>query len=134
MFKKIQVPLRAFYCELKHREPDDVDGSSEELIEVLDLQVPRLKNSDMEKQWCFTMLWNKIYEPEYADKGINQIFIFTAEAGELLARLEVNQFTDEPARRIEPPNPTVFKRWQKGVEKQFKKLYGVSIEQWQQTE
>ncbi|MBD2364464.1 hypothetical protein H6G36_25380 [Anabaena minutissima FACHB-250] len=131
--KVAKVPLRSLYCELKHREPDDADGSREELIEILNLQVPRLKNSDMEKQWAIAQLWNKIYEPDYQNRGINQIFIFTAQAGELLVRLEVNQFTDEPSRKLPPPDPTAFKNWQQQVEKQFKKLYGISIKQWQQT-
>ena len=65
----------------------------------------------MEKQWCFATLWNRIYEPEYANKGINQIFVFTAQAGELIARLEVNQFVDESCLKIPAPNPENFKNW-----------------------
>lgn len=128
-FKKVKVPLRSFYCELKHRPPGD-DGSNEELIEVLELYVPRLKNSDMEKQWCFARLWNKLDSPEYAGKGINQAFIFTAEGRELLMRMENNPFQDEPARKLSPPDEKLFRKWQQKVEERFKSLYGISIEQW----
>jgi hypothetical protein len=124
------IPLREFSIELKHR-PDGDDGSNEELIETLALHIPRLKNSDMEKQWCFAQLWNKLYEPEYQDRGINQIFIFTAGYRELLMRMEVSPFSDEPGRKIDPPSETAFKNWQTTVEKQFKRLYGFSIHQWQ---
>lgn len=64
MFKKITVPLRSFFCELKHRPPGD-DGTNEELIDVLEVHVPRLKNSDMEKQWAFNLMWNKLSSPEF---------------------------------------------------------------------
>lgn len=124
------IPLRQFAIELKHR-PNGDDGTNEQLIESLLLSVPRLKNSDMEKQWCFVQLWNKLFEPEYQGRGINQIFIFTVGYGELLMRMEISLFTDEPGRKIEPPDETAFKNWQASVEKQFKKLYGFSIHQWQ---
>lgn len=133
MFKKLpQIPLRTFYIELKHRPPGDETGDREELIQVLNLQVPKLKNSDLEKQWVFAQIWNKLCEPEYRDSNINQAFIFTAEGRELLIRLEVNQFTDEPSRKISPPDPTVFERWRQQVAKRFKTLYGITIQQWQE--
>lgn len=131
--KKIKVPVRSFYCELKHRPPGD-DGSNEKLIEVLELQVPRLKNSDMEKQWVFALAWGKLDEPEYQHKGINQIFIFTAQFGELLMRIENQPFEDEPARSLNPPEEDDYKQWQAKVEKRFRELYGISIEQWQKQE
>lgn len=126
---KINIPLRSFYCELKHRPPDD-DGSNEELIETLILQVPRLRNSDMEKQWAFAQLWNKLEEPEFQNCNINQIFIFTAQFGELLMRIENQPFLDEPSRKLTPPDEGNFKKWQQKVEKQFKSLYGVEISEW----
>lgn len=132
-FKKVRVPLRSFYCELKHRPPGD-DGSNEELIEVLELHVPRLRNSDMEKQWCFARLWELLDKPEYQERGINQAFIFTAQAGELLMRLENEPFEDEPSRKLDPPDEKLFRKWQQRVEKRFKELYGVSIEQWKAQE
>lgn len=130
MFKKLpQIPLRTFYIELKYRPPDDETGDREELIQVLNLQVPKLKNSDLEKQWVFAQTWNKLCEPEYRDSNINQAFIFTAEGRELLIRLEVNQFTDEPSRKISPPDPTVFEQWRQQVAKRFNKFGGIPLSQ-----
>lgn len=131
--KKGKIPLRSFYCELKHRPPGD-DGSNEELIEVLELQVPRLKNSDMEKQWVFALAWGKLDEPEYQQKGINQIFIFTAQFGELLMRIENQPFEDEPARKLNPPDEDDYRQWQSKINRRFKELYGISIEQWKAQE
>lgn len=133
MFKKVVVPMRSFYCELKHR-PEGDDGGNEELVDTLILQVPRLKNSDMEKQWAFAQLWNKLEDPEYKERGINQVFIFTAQFGELLMRIETKPFTDEPAREISAPDEKAFERWQQAVEKQFKRLYGISIKQWRENQ
>jgi hypothetical protein len=130
MFKRVNVPLRSFYCELKYRSPDDVDGSREELIETLIYKVPRLANSDMEKQWCFSALWNKICEEDWKSRGINQVFIFTAQFGELLMRMELNEFVDEKARKLEPPDENAFKKWQDQVEKQFRKIHGISVNEW----
>ncbi|ACC81129.1 hypothetical protein Npun_F2575 [Nostoc punctiforme PCC 73102] len=76
-------------------------------------------------------MWNRLYEPEYQERGINQIFIFTAQFGELIIRLEVNPFEDELAKKLVAPEPQAFQNWQKKVEEQFKKLYGISIKQWQ---
>ena len=95
MFKQIKIPTRSFYCELKHRPPDDRTGEQEQLIETLILEVPRLKNSDMERQWAIAILWNKLHEPEFKEKGINQVFVFTAEFGDLIIRLEANKFDDQ---------------------------------------
>jgi len=130
MFKNVQIPLRSFYCELKHRPEGDNDGSNEILIETLILQVPRLKSSNMEKQWCLAQLWNRLYEPEYQNRGINQVFIFSAQYGELLARLETKLFDDEPAKKLEVPSQDKFSEWQRQVEKRFKQLYGITIKQW----
>ena len=131
MFKQVIIPTRSFYCELKNRFPSDHTGEHEELIETLILEVPRLKNSDMEKQWAIAQLWNKLHEPEFVEKGVNQVFMFTAQFGELIIRLEVNKFEDEPSKKLEAPEPTVFKSWQQQVEKQFKKSHGITIKQWQ---
>jgi hypothetical protein len=130
MFKQIKIPMREFYCELKHRPPDDSTGEQEQLIETLILEVPRLRDSAMERQWAIAQVWNKLHDPEFKEKGINQVFIFTAQFGELIIRLEVNKFDDEPARKLSAPDATVFSSWQEKVQKQFKKLYGVSVEQW----
>jgi hypothetical protein len=132
MFKQIKIPMRSFYCELKHRPPEDRTGEQEELIETLILEVPRLRNSNMERQWAIAQMWNKLHEPEFSEKGINQVFIFTAQFGELIIRLEVNQFEDEPARKLVAPEPSIFEKWQAKVAKQFKKVHGISLEQWQQ--
>lgn len=134
MFRQIKVPTRSFYCELKHRPPDDNTGDREELIETLILEVPRLKNSNMEKQWAIAQIWNKLHDPEFIQKNINQVFIFTAQFGELIIRLEVNQFDDEPARKLAAPEPNVFEEWQHKVAKQFKKIHGIDINKWQQLE
>lgn len=74
MFKQIKIPVREFYCELKHRPPSDRTGEQEQLIETLVLEVPRLRNSDMERQWAIAQLWNKLHEPEFIEKNINQVF------------------------------------------------------------
>lgn len=132
MFKQIVVPVRSFYCELKHRPPEDKTGEHEELIETLILEVPRLKNSNMEKQWAVAQMWNKLHEPEFVEKAINQVFIFTAQFGELIIRLEVNQFEDEPSKKLVAPDTDVFEKWRQQVEKRFKSLYGVNVSQWQQ--
>jgi hypothetical protein len=134
MFKQINVPMRSFYCELKHRPPSDDTGEQEELIETMILEVPRLKNSNMERQWAIAQLWNKLHDPEFIQKDINQVFIFTAQFGELIIRLEVNQFEDEPARKLTAPEPSVFEEWQQKVAKQFKKVYGIDINKWQRLE
>lgn len=144
MFKQIKIPMRSFYCELKHRPTDDAcggklrTGEREQLIETLILEVPRLRDSNMEKQWAMptasfanAQLWNKLHEPEFIELGINQIFIFTAQFGELIIRLEVNKFDDEPARKLTAPDPTVFTIWQQKVAKQFKKLYGIDVNQFE---
>ena len=146
--------MRSFYCELKCRPPDDAyggklrTGEQEELIDVLILEVPKLKNSNIEKQWALAQpavgiadIWNKLQEPEFTDKGINQVFIFTAkpgepgeavEPGELIIRLETNKFEDEPSRKLVAPEPTVFKSWQQQLDKQFVKIYGFTIKQWRE--
>lgn len=36
------------------------------------------------------------------------MFVFTAQFGELIIRLEVNKFDDEPARKLTAPGATVF--------------------------
>ena len=132
MFKKIEVSMRSFYCELKHRPPSDRTGELEELIETLILEVPRLKNSSFEKQWAIAQLWNKLHSSEFVARGINQVFMFNSKAEELIIRLEVNPFEDEPARKLTAPETKKFENWQRQVTNQFKKLYGISIEQWQQ--
>lgn len=133
MFKQIKIFLRSFYCELKHRPPEDRTGEQEQLIETLVLEVPKLRDSNMERQWAIAQLWNKLHEPEFKERNINQVFIFTAEFGELIIRLEVNKFDDEPARKLTAPDPAVFSNWQQEVKNKFKKLYGVSVEQWKDT-
>lgn len=95
--------MRSFYCELKHRPPDDHTTENEELIDVLILKVPRLKNSNMEKQWAITQLWNKLHDPEFIVRNINQVFIFTAQFGELIIRLETNPFQDETDKKLPVP-------------------------------
>lgn len=128
---RVEVPTRSFYCELKYRPPVDQPGDCEDLKDTLILQVPRLADSGLEEQWAFIVLWNKIYEPEYQERAINQVFIFTSQFGELVSRLETNQFTDETAHKLPPPDPTEFDRWQNKVKKQFKRLYRISLEQWE---
>ena len=133
MFKSrnVTIPLRTFYVELKHRPPGITDPDEEVLVETLDLKVPRLKDSNMEKQWAIAQLWNRIYEPEYTNRGINQIFIFTAEGRELLMRLETSQFEDESCRKLSPPDATAFENWQNKVKKKFRHLYGITVQEWQ---
>lgn len=129
-FKLIpEIPLRSFYCELKHRPPGD-DGSNEKLIDTLILQVPRLRNSNLEGQWAIALIWQKLEDPEYCDRGINQVFIFTAQFGELLARMETQPFEDEPAKHLKPPSQDTYNKWQQALENRFKKLYGISLEDW----
>lgn len=139
MFRQLTVPTRSFYCELKHRPPDDYTGEQEELIDVLILEVPKLKNSNLEKQWAIADIWNKLQESEFTERGINQVFIFTTktaklkqaiEPGDLIIRLETNKFEDEAARKLTAPEPTVFESWQEKVDKQFIKTYGFSIKKW----
>jgi hypothetical protein len=133
MYKKVEIPTRSFYCELKHRPADDVDGSREELVETLIYKVPRLKNSTMEKQWCFHALWGRMFEEDYLSKGINQIFIFTAEFGELLIRMEANPYVDDECQKLPPPEGQKYDHWRDAVNKQFKKLYGISVSEWSST-
>lgn len=55
-FAKPKVPkFRKFKIELKHRE-----GEEEETLGWLDLEVPRLGNSQLEIQWCFLELWKQL--------------------------------------------------------------------------
>ncbi|ALF55728.1 hypothetical protein ACX27_27365 [Nostoc piscinale CENA21] len=127
--KKAKVKLRSFCCELKHR-PLGGDSDSEELIDTLTLQVPRLRHSKLEIQWAFALIWQKLEEPEYCDRGINQVFIFTADFKELLARIETQPFEDEPAKHLKPPSQDTYDQWQRVLENRFKQLYGISLEEW----
>lgn len=71
-----EVKIRRFMAELKHRPPDDPIGDREQLIAEIQIEVPRLANSDWEK-------------------GINQAFIFSAGYSDIIMRLEINPFQDE---------------------------------------
>lgn len=125
------IPMRRFSVELKYRPPEDKTGENEELIDTFDLYIPRLKNARLESQWAFTEMWKRL-ESDYKNKGINQIFLFTAEFKELIARMEVNSFEDETAHKIDSPTEEQYQRWINKLEKRFKFLYGISIDNYTQ--
>lgn len=125
------IPMRRFSVELKHRPPEDKTGENEELIDTFDLYIPRLKDAKLEIQWAFTEMWKRL-ESEYKDKGINQIFLFTAEFKDLIARIEVNPFEDETAHKIDSPTEEQYQQWIDKLNKRFKSLYGISIDNYTQ--
>lgn len=127
----VSIPARRFSVELKHRPPEDKTGEYEELIATLDLTIPRLKDATLEKQWAFAEMWKKL-ESEYKDKGINQIFIFTAGFGELIVRMEVNAFEDEKAHKLDAPTEKQYQAWINKLNKKFKSLYGITIDTYTQ--
>lgn len=47
-------------------------------------------------------------------------------------RMESQPFTDELAHKLTPPEEDIHAKWQQKVEKQFKKIYGISIDKWRE--
>lgn len=129
---KHPVRVRAFDVELKHREPDDTTGDSEKLISTEQITVPILRNSEWEKRWAVLIVWNGFSQPHFREQGINQAFIFSEGFGELIIRLEVNQFHDEQAEKLDVPEDEVFKKWLADVSKRFKQLYNFEMDEWMQ--
>lgn len=123
------IKYRRFYCELKNRPSDDKTGEREELVDILEIFIPKIKDSQLEQQWAFVEIWNKLYLPEFAEKGINQVFIFTAEGRELIARVETTPFEDEPSHKMSPPDETNYNAWSKKLNAKFKQVYGISIKE-----
>ena len=74
-----KIPVRRFEVELKHRPVDDATGEQEKLISTMQIQVPRLGNSDWEKRWCALSIWNLLGSDEAKLHQINQAFIFSAD-------------------------------------------------------
>lgn len=131
MFKNPKVSLRKFYVELKYRPPGEVtEEDNEVLIETLEVNVPRLKDSAMEKQWVYNMCWNSLTD-EWQHRGINQVFIFTAEFGEMLLRLELDPFQDQECVVVNNPDEDKHEMWADSVRQQFKKIYGITLEHWE---
>ena len=128
---KKEIPLRRFQVEFKHRPPEDATGECEELVETVEIKVPKLKNSAWEVRWVAYQVWERLESEECKAKGINQAFIFTADFGELLLRMEVNPFQDEEPERLSPPSEKEHQLWKRAVEKRFRQLHGISLEQWQ---
>lgn len=86
---------RTFWLELKRRE-----GEEEETIGWDRLQVPRLKNSRLEQDMMILKVWELMYSEEFIGRGINQIFVLSADKSETLFRLESQPFDDEPAHQL----------------------------------
>lgn len=128
-----RVRTRTFEVELKHRERDDTTGDSETLIATEQIKVPVLRNSEWEKRWAVLIVWNGFSQPHFREQGINQAFIFSAGFGELIIRLEMNQFHDEPAEKLDVPEDEVFKQWLADVRKRFKQLYQFDMNEWMET-
>lgn len=132
-FAKIEkrpVRTRAFEVELKYREPDDTTGDSEKLIATEQIKVPILRNSEWEKRWAILIVWNGFSQPHFKEQGINQAFIFSAGFGELIIRLEINQFHDEPAEKLDVPDDEAFQQWLADINKRFKQLYHFEMKEW----
>lgn len=124
-FSRKIVPLRRFEIELKFR-PDGDDGTNEILVLTTHIDIPSLKNADMERQWCFALCWDKLYG-EWKELGVNQCFVFTKDFGEILARLESQEFQDEPMKKLPAPSQRHWDNWFDGVKKRFKRLYGFDL-------
>ncbi len=73
-----KIPVRRFQVELKHRPLDDATGEREEMIGEIQIEVPRLANSEWEKRWCALCVWNLLGSEEAKQQNVNQAFIFTA--------------------------------------------------------
>ena len=130
-FKQPEVRVRTFEVELKHREPEDVTGEHEILIATEQIKIPNLHNRKWEKRWVMCSVWNNFSNPEAKELGINQAFIFTKDFKQLVIRLEVNLFQDEQAEILEPPRQDAHEEWLNQVRKQFKKLYGYELAEWE---
>jgi len=130
-FKTLDIPIRTFEVELKHREPEDATGEHETLIATEQIKVPNLRNRKWEKRWAICSVWNNFSNPEAKKLGINQAFIFTKNFKQLIIRLEINAFQDEQAETLEPPQQDVYDEWLNQVKKQFKKLYGCELTDWE---
>lgn len=130
MNKKHKVETRKFHIELKHRPPDDATGEREELIETVEMRIPKLADTAWEERWAVLSAWNMLSSKTAQEKNINQIFLFTADFGRLITRLEVNPFQDEKPRVLKPPSQSAHSQWCKLVEKRFHQLYGISMGEW----
>lgn len=131
--KKREVRVRIFEVELKHREPDDKTGDSEILIATERIKVPILRNYEWEKRWAVVIVWNGFSQPHFKEQGINQAFIFEKGFKDLIIRLEVNQFHDENAEKLEAPDDDAFEQWLGKVNKRFKQLYNFDMNEWIET-
>lgn len=125
-----EVKIRRFMVELKHRPPDDTTGDYEQLVAEIEIEVPRLANSDWEKRWCSLCVWNLLSSEEAKNKGINQAFIFTAGYSDIIMRLEVNPFQDEEVHVLNPPSQAKHDEWHRAVEKRFRSLYNKNLNEW----
>lgn len=128
---KPNIPLRRFQVELKHRPPDDETGEREELVETVEMRVPRLAKSAWEERWVTLSVWNYLSTAKTQNNNINQAFIFSADYSKLIMRLEVNPFHDEEVKVLNPPSQNEHDQWRKAVEKQFRRLYGIDMSKWQ---
>lgn len=128
-----KVKIRRFEVELKHRPPDDATGERKELIATINLEVPRLANSEWEKRWAALCVWNLLGSDEAKEKGINQAFIFSADFGEIIMRLEVNPFQDEEVKKLDPPSQKEHNIWHEKVQKRFAQLYNLKLSEWIKT-
>jgi hypothetical protein len=129
-FRQLRVPTRTFEVEFKHRPPDDATGDREVLIKTEQIQVPDVGNREWEKRWAMMTVWNTFSEPEAKELGINQAFIFSKGFRELIFRIELNLFTDEEAHKLDVPAQREYDEWLATVRKQFKKRYGVELDDW----
>lgn len=125
-----EIPVRRFQVELKHRPPDDAIGEREELIGEIQIEVPRLANSDWEKRWCALCVWNLLSSEEAKQQKVNQAFIFTAGYSDIIMRLEINPFQDEAVRILKPPDQATHDAWHRAVTKKFSQLYGAKLNEW----
>ena len=132
-FETLNIPTRVFEVELKHRELEDVTGEHEILITTEQVRVPNLRNRKWEKRWVMCSVWNNFSNPKSKELGINQAFIFTKDFKQLVIRLEVNLFQDEQAQTLEPPRQEIYTEWTNQVKKQFKKLYGCELTDWEKS-
>lgn len=125
-----KIPIRKFQVELKHRPLDDTTGEHEKLLTTLQVEVPRLANSEWEKRWCALAVWNLLSSEEAKERNINQAFIFSANFAEIIMRLEINPFQDEEVHKLNPPSEAEHRRWHEKVTKKFAQLYGVKLSEW----
>jgi hypothetical protein len=128
--KIAQVQVRHFSIEYKHRPPDDTTGEREETVQTQTIEVPRLRDSVMEKEWIRVVVWNALNSKEIQGKGINQAFVYCADFEGLFLRLELNQFVDEPSQVLKPPSNDQYDRWKASIWKRFKTLYGFDLDDW----